>query len=147
VIVDLLADVEPAGIGGIAITHVPIRTNGKLRESRLFSSMYSYITQSLVTVLRIYTMYKPMKVFGSIGGLVFGLGTIGVLRFLYFYVTLPTVQTGHVQSLIISAVLLMIGFQIFLYGLMSDATAKNRRLLEEMLLRIRRADKIAGGQK
>jgi len=135
-----LETIIQAGMAGIAITHVPIRTNGKLRESRLFTSLFSYIAQSLVTVLRIYTMYRPLKVFSVIGGVLFGAGCLGVARFLYYYLSLPTVQTGHIQSLIIAAVLIMIGFQIFLYGLMSDITAKNRRLLEDMLLRMKRAD-------
>ncbi len=128
-----------AGIGGLAIAHVPVGTNKKFRESRLFSSTREYLAESIMTIVRVYTMYSPLKVFWWIGGTVFTLGAALVLRFAYFYFT-KSVQTGHVQSLVVAAVLLIIGFQIFLFGLLADITAKNRKLLEEVLLRVKKSE-------
>jgi glycosyltransferase involved in cell wall biosynthesis len=134
-----LETIIQAGTSGLAIACVPIQTNKPLRESRLFSSTAEYLGASIMTIIRVYTMYKPLKFFWWIGGTVFALGAMLVLRFLYFYFTLAQVQTGHVQSLIVAGVLLIIGFQIFLFGLLADITAKNRKLLEEVLIRMKRS--------
>ncbi|MBI3765200.1 MAG: glycosyltransferase [Ignavibacteriales bacterium] len=116
-----------AGIGGLSIAHVQVQTNEKLRESRLFSSMSEYVSRSLLTVILIYTMYNPLRVFTMLA-LIFSVpGVVLVLRFFYFYISLPHVQTGHIQSLIIAAVLLVIGFQILLFGLLSDITANSHQ--------------------
>jgi glycosyltransferase involved in cell wall biosynthesis len=133
-----LETIIQAGIEGIAITHVPVQTNQKLRESRLFSSNFNYVRRSIGTILRIYLMYEPLKVFGGIGGIFISLGSLGILRFIYFYFSLPNVQTGHIQSVVISTVLFAIGWGIVLFGLLADITAKNRKLLEEVLLRVKR---------
>lgn len=133
-----LETIIQAGIEGMAITHVPVQTNQKLRESRLFSSNFNYVRRSIGTILRIYLMYEPLKVFGGIGGIFISLGSLGILRFLYFYFSLPNVQTGHIQSVVISTVLFAIGWGIVLFGLLADITAKNRKLLEEVLLRVKR---------
>ncbi|MBI1806068.1 MAG: glycosyltransferase family 2 protein [Ignavibacteria bacterium] len=136
-----------AGIGGLSIAHVQVQTNEKLRESRLFSSMSEYVSRSLLTVILIYTMYNPLRVFTMLA-LIFSVpGVVLVLRFFYFYISLPHVQTGHIQSLIIAAVLLVIGFQILLFGLLSDITAKNRKLMEDVLIRIKKQDLDARGQR
>jgi glycosyltransferase involved in cell wall biosynthesis len=142
-----LETIIQAGTSGLAITHVPIETNEKLRESRLFTSIGEYLLRSLSTLLRIYTMYKPLRVFSALAGTLISVGLILVARFLYFYYTLEHVQTGHIQSLIIAAILLVIGFQVFLFGLMSDITAKNRRLVEEVLLRLKKLELKSGDRK
>jgi glycosyltransferase involved in cell wall biosynthesis len=135
-----LETIIQAGIAGMAITHVPIQTNKKLRDSRLFTSLWNYISRSSLTIIRIYVMYEPLKAFGSIGGLFIFVGSLGILRFLYFYFSLPTVQTGHIQSLLISTVLFAIGWGIVLFGLLADITAKNRKLIENILIRVKRIE-------
>ncbi|HNW60489.1 MAG TPA: glycosyltransferase family 2 protein [bacterium] len=127
-----------AGKKNLAVSHVPVRTNTKLRESRLFKGNWNYIKRSIATITRIYTMYEPLKMFSYIGGTVFGLGFLIGLRFLYYYIT--TGGAGHIQSLILAAVLLMIGFQVFIIGLVADLIGFNRRLIESALYRVRRLE-------
>ena len=123
----------PAGRKGIAIAHVPIRTNQPLRESRLFKSLWQYLVASASTIVRIYAMYKPLPMFFGIGAGVMLLGLLLCLRFLYFY--LAGSPHGHVQSLILAGALLVIGIQIVLIGLLSDLIAGVRSLAEEILYR------------
>ncbi|TLY33098.1 MAG: hypothetical protein E6K56_01700 [Ignavibacteria bacterium] len=102
--------------------------------------------RSLTTLIRAYTMYRPLRVFSAIAGILIVVGLTLVGRFFYFYLTLAHVQAGHVQSLIIAAIMLVIGFQVFLFGLLADITAKNRRLLEDVLLRVKKMEMDAGRQ-
>jgi glycosyltransferase involved in cell wall biosynthesis len=127
-----------AGAKRIAVAYVPVRTNSQLRESRLFKSIWQYVQRSAATMLRAYAMYQPLKVFVGIGAAIGFIGLAGVLRFLYFYV--GGSGTGHVQSLVLSAVLLIVGFQVGMIGLVADLIAANRRLEEEVLYRLRRAE-------
>ena len=106
-----------------------------MRPSRLFDSIWSYIKTSTATIVRIYAMYEPLKVFSYIGGLIFASGLALTVRFLYYYFT--GAGRGHVQSLIISAVLMIVGFQVLLIGLVSDMISGSRKLLEDLLYRIR----------
>ena len=92
-----LETIVQAGQGKIAMESVPVRTNEELRPSRLFHSMFGYVRRSMVTILRSYMMYKPMKFFGIIGGGVFALGTVLGLRFLYYFFLGD--GAGHIQSL------------------------------------------------
>jgi glycosyltransferase involved in cell wall biosynthesis len=142
-----LETIIQAGSNGLKITHVPIQTNEKLRDSRLFSSIGEYLGRSLSTIIRIYTMYNPLKVFSAIAGVLVTAGVVLVLRFFYFYFTLEHVQSGHVQSLIIAAIVLVIGFQIFLFGLLADLIAKNRKLMDEALLRIKKIELVGSDKK
>ena len=135
-----LETIIQAGTGGLAIAHVPISTNAKLRDSRLFSSMGEYLGRSLGTMFRIYLMYKPLRVFGTLALLLIAGGAALVVRFFYFYFLLAHLPTGHIQSLIIAAILLVVGFQVFLFGLLADLTAKNRKLVEDVLLRVKRIE-------
>ena len=130
-----LESIIQAGKKRMAIAHVPIRTNPRTRESRLFDSIFSYIKRSAATIVRIYAMYEPLKVFTYIGVTVFGAGFAVGLRFLYFYVT--GTGYGHLQSLILAAVLLIVGFQILVIGLLADVISGNRKLLEDLLYRVR----------
>ena len=127
-----------AGKKNLAIDHVPVGTNNKLRESRLFSSIPSYLKRSISTIFRIYTVYEPLKMFAYIGGIIFTLGVVISLRFLYFYITGN--GSGHVQSLIYAAVFFIIGFQVMVMGLIADLIGTNRRLVENILYRIRKYD-------
>ncbi len=135
-----LETIIQAGKKNIAITHVPIETNAKLRESRLFKNSFNYIKRSLATIIRIYTMYEPIKTFFLIGGTIFSGGLIVSLRFLYFYLFTPFGGQGHIQSLILAAVLFIVGFQVMVIGLLSDLIAANRRLLEDTLYRVKKLE-------
>ena len=130
-----LETIIQAGKRRMAIAHVPIATNEATRPSRLFDSIFTYVKKSAATILRIYTLYEPLKVFVSIGLLTFGGGFAVSTRFLYFY--LRGEGDGHVQSLILAAVLMIVGFQVLLMGLLADAFSATRRLTEELLYRVR----------
>jgi glycosyltransferase involved in cell wall biosynthesis len=131
-----LETIIQSGKKNLAITHVPVRTNEKIRESRLFNSNWGYIKKSVATIVRIYTMYEPLKMFSYISGLVFMSGFLIGIRFLIFYFF--DNGSGHIQSLILAAVLMMLGFQIFILGLMADIIGSNRQLIENVLYRVRR---------
>ncbi len=119
----------------LAIAHVPVRTNPRVRPSRLFDSLFAYVKASGATIVRIYAMYEPLKVFSYIGGAIFTIGLAITARFIYYYLT--GTGRGHVQSLIIAAVLMIVGFPVLLIGLVSDMISGNRKLLEDLMYRIR----------
>ncbi len=136
-----LESIIQAGKKRMAIAHVTVRTNPHTRPSRLFRSVWSYLKQSGSTIVRIYTMYEPLKVFTSIGLLTIGAGVATSVRFLYFYFTGG--GAGHLQSLLLAAVLLIVGFQVMLMGLLTDVISANRKLLEDLLYRVRSLDRPA----
>jgi len=125
-----LETIIQAGQKNMAITSVPIRVNGDLRPSRLVKSIPSYIKRSIGTIVRIFIIYRPVRFFGSIGLIVFGLGVLIGLWFLSHY--LRGEGDGHIQMLILASVLLVTGFQTFLVALLADLLAANRKLLEEV---------------
>jgi len=127
-----------AGKKRIALTHVPVATNPRLRESRLFGSTWTYLKASAATIVRIYAMYEPLKVFSFIGLVIFTAGFLISIRFLYYYVT--GAGLGHLQSLILSAVLLIVGFQVGLIGLVADVISGNRKLIEDVLYRVKKLE-------
>ncbi len=133
-----LETIIQAGKKNLAMVDIPVKTNNKLRESRLFSSNWRYIKQSVATMTRIYTLYEPLKAFSYIGGFLFLCGLLIGFRFLYFYITEG--GAGHIQSLILTAILLMLGFQIFIMGLIADIIGFNRQLIENVLYRIRKME-------
>ena len=130
-----LESIIHAGKRRLAIAHVEVSTNPQTRESRLFDSIFSYVKQSAATIVRIYASYEPLKVFSYIGLTIFGIGFLISLRFLYYYLT--GTGLGHLQSLILSAVLMIVGFQIVLIGLVADLIAGSRKLLEDLIYRVR----------
>ncbi len=133
-----LESIIQAGKNRMAIAHVPVSTNARTRESRLFGSLFSYIKRSAATIVRIYAMYEPLKVFTYIGLIVFGAGLAISLRFLYFYFTEAAFgPERHLQSLIASAVLMILGFFVLVIGLLADVNAGNRKLIEDLLYRVR----------
>jgi glycosyltransferase involved in cell wall biosynthesis len=140
-----LESIIQAGKRRMAIAHVPIRTNPRVRPSRLFDSVFSYIKASAATIVRIYAMYEPLKVFSYIGGTIFLTGAALVVRFLFYYFT--GTGRGHVQSLILSAVLMIVGFQVLLIGLVSDVISGNRKLLEDLVYRVRSIEIAVGSSK
>jgi hypothetical protein len=109
-----------------------------MRPSRLFDSTWDYIKTSAATIVRIYAMYEPLKVFSYLGTIIFASGLALTLRFLYYYFTGSGL--GHVQSLNISAVLMIVGFQVLLIGLLADVISGTRKLLEDLLYRVRRME-------
>ena len=126
------------GARNMAVEFVSVRTNEQVRPSRLMRSIPDYLANSSTIILRAYTMYRPLRVFMGISLIFLAAGLIGSLRFLYFI--LIGEGAGHVQSLILSAVLLIVGFQIFLIGLVADLIGFNRKVLEEILYRQRRQE-------
>lgn len=127
-----------AGREKIAITSVPIRTNEELRPSRLFHSMSSYIKKSGLTVIRAFMMYKPLKFFGIVGSIPFLAGIILGIRYLFYLYMDP--HTGHIQSLILAAVLLLTGIQTYIVGLHADLIAANRKILEDVKYHIKKME-------
>ncbi len=131
-----LESIIQAGKNRMAIAHVEVGTNPRTRPSRLFDSVLSYIKRSAATIVRVYAMYEPLKVFTYIGSIVFLAGFAMGLRSLYFYFT-GSFDPGKVQSLILSAVLMIVGFQVILIGLLADVISGTRKLLEDLLYRVR----------
>jgi glycosyltransferase involved in cell wall biosynthesis len=133
-----------AGSQQLAIEYVPVRTNPQTRRSRLIRSIPQYLVNSTVTIVRTYTMYRPLRVFVAVGTALLALGVALGLRFLWFY--FQGDGAGHVQSVILAAVLLIVGFQVCLIGLLADLIRFNRRILEEVLYRTRRAELDRAGR-
>jgi glycosyltransferase involved in cell wall biosynthesis len=130
-----LESIIQAGKQRVAIGHVEIATNQVTRPSRLFDSMVGYIRRSGATIVRIYTMHEPLKVFTYIGSLVFVVGFYGGVRFLYYYWIGEAY--AHLASLVASGVLMILGFQILMIGLVADAISGSRKLIEDLLYRVR----------
>jgi hypothetical protein len=128
-----LETIIQAGRNNIPVASVPIRVNGETRPSRLFKGMGSYVRRSMVTILRVALLYKPLRFF-SILALAVGLpGIAAILRFVYFY--LHGNGSGHVQSLAVAAGLVSVASIIAMGGLLADLVAANRVLLEEIRTR------------
>jgi hypothetical protein len=130
-----LESIIQAGKQRMAIAHVPIAVNPRTRESRLFDSIFSYLKRSGATIVRIYVMYEPLKVFTYLGLLICGAGFAGFLRFVYYYFEGQAFR--HYASLNVSGILMIVGFQVLVIGLLADVNAANRKLLEDLLYRVR----------
>lgn len=124
-----------AGARKTPVAYVKIRTNPQTRPSRLIRSIPHYVVNSSATIVRSYTMYRPLRVFTIVGGLLLLTGIVFGGRFLYFYFSGR--GGGHLQSVILAAVLLIVGFQVLLIGLVADLIGFNRKILEEVLYRIK----------
>jgi len=136
-----LESIIQAGKKRMAIAHVAVATNARTRDSRLFDSVFSYIKRSSATIVRIYAMYEPLKVFTYLGLGVLSIGVAISLRFLYYYFTEPAFgPERQVQSLIAAAVLMIVGFQVVVIGLLADMISGNRKLLEDLLYRVRKLE-------
>jgi len=134
-----LETIIQAGAARMTLAAVPIEVNPKTRESRLFSGMLSYIRRSAATIVRIYTMYNPLKTFMTLAAVFLAAGLIFGGRWLYFFFTTDG-QTGHTQSLILTAILVLAAFQIALFGMIADLVGANRKLLEAVLKRVRKLE-------
>lgn len=134
-----LETIIQAGQKGMAVASVPIRTNPNLRRSRLVKSIPSYVMRSSFTILRIFMLYKPLRFFTILGTIPVTLGGLLGLRWLLLFLFVDPTRS-RAPSLILAAVLVLIGFQLWMFGLVADLMAANRRLLEETRLRLRRMD-------
>ncbi|MBR1897453.1 MAG: glycosyltransferase family 2 protein [Oscillospiraceae bacterium] len=133
-----LETIIQAGHNKVAMTSVPIRTNEETRPSRLFSSMWRYMKRSATVITRSFVMYQPLKFFSTIGILLILAGTVLGVRFL-IYMGMGD-GDGHIQSLILTAILLLGGFQTITIGLLGDTIAANRKIMEDMQYRIRKME-------
>lgn len=132
-----LETILQAGEAGLKIVSVPVRVHpGERRPSRLFRSDFGYVLRSLTSMARIVVLYNPLRIFLLLGAIPVALGCALLVRFLYFYFA-GISPAGHVQSLILAVILIVIGSLVWLAGVMADLTAVNRRLLEELVERQR----------
>ncbi|MBO4783884.1 MAG: glycosyltransferase family 2 protein [Lachnospiraceae bacterium] len=133
-----LEQIVQAGRTNIPIMSVPIRTNGELRPSRLFHSMFGYVKRSMVTIIRAYLMYKPMRFFLTIGIIPFVIGfAIGVRYIVFIFMGRAS---GNIQSLILCSLLIMIAVMIWVLGMMADVISANRKISQEIQKRTRDID-------
>lgn len=135
-----LETIVQAGRNKIAMTSVPVRTNGELRPSRLFNSMFGYVKKSMVTIIRAFIMYKPLRFFSIIGSIIFILGGLLGVRFLIYFI--QGFGNGHVQSLILASTLMLLGFQTVMIGLLADIISANRKIIEDIQYRIKKIELI-----
>ncbi|WP_289284832.1 glycosyltransferase family 2 protein [Parablautia intestinalis] len=133
-----LETIVQAGREKIAIMSVPVRTNEELRPSRLFNSIWGYVKKSMLTILRAYMMYKPLKCFSYLSCIPLMCGLLIGFRYLY-YMMLGRAG-GHVQSLILGCTLIIIGFLTFMIGLVADVIGANRKLLQDTQYHARKAE-------
>ena len=134
-----LETIIQAGQKGMAITSVPIHTNGYLRPSRLVKSISAYVRRSLLTILRIFITYRPLEFFTLLGSIPFLMGFLLGVRWIVLF-AIEGATRSHVPSLVLAAILILIGFQLWVFGLVADLLSANRKLLEDIQLRLRRAD-------
>lgn len=127
-----------AGNERMAVASVPVPVNPQTRESRLFRSVPQFLLQSLRTMVRTYTMYKPLRVFTGLGLTLVVIGALPVTRFLIFF--FQGQGGGHLQSLVLGGVFLVSGFVSLLVGVVADLIAVNRSLLEDLLEKVRRLE-------
>jgi glycosyltransferase involved in cell wall biosynthesis len=138
-----LETIMQAGNKNLTLAHLPVHTNPETRPSRLFSGTGQYVVRSAATIVRIYAMYQPLRLFMTLGLLLVGTGALLGARFLVYFAWMG--GAGHVQSLILAAVLSIVGFQVMLIGLVADLIAGHRRISEDMLYRIKQIE-LAHGQ-
>ncbi len=128
-----------AGKKHLSVAHVPVGVNAKLRESRLFPNLWFYLKRSISTMVRIYALYEPLKVFGYAGGTLLGLGGLLILRFFYYYFAAPG-PSGHNQSFLAGVAFAILGTVTILIGVVADLMAANRILVEDVQYRLRKME-------
>jgi glycosyltransferase involved in cell wall biosynthesis len=133
-----LETIIQAGQKNMSVVSVPVRTNPALRKSRLIHSVPEYLSRSALTIVRIFMTYRPFRFFVTPGLLLFFSGFALGIRFLYFYISAG--GAGHVQSLILAALLMGMGFFLVVIGLIADLIAVNRQLLEKIDKRIQKIE-------
>ena len=133
-----LETIIQAGDNKLKIESVPIRVNPQTRKSRLLKSIPQYITKSVLTIVRICMLYRPLKYFFMLGASFLFAGAIIWIRFLYFYFIGN--GEGHIQSLILASILTISGFQLIVFGLLADVVATNRKLGEDIQSRVKQIE-------
>ncbi|HSW85847.1 MAG TPA: DPM/DPG synthase family glycosyltransferase [Candidatus Saccharimonadales bacterium] len=133
-----------AGNKGLHISSIPVETNEQLRESRLFKSTSQHVRKSAITIIRAYIMYKPYILFGGLGVLLFVIGLIPFARYFFFSIEDGTFR-GHIQSLLIGAVIMIVAFMCFVLNVIADLIRINRILIEDNLEQAKRLrfDKVS----
>ncbi len=132
-----LETIIQAGRKGLAITSVPIRVNPVTRPSKLIKSTFHYVCSSIITIFRIFIIYKPFRFFVILSLIFFTSGLVLGFRYLYFLIIGS--GGGHIQSLILMLVLIILGFLLFIMGLIADLIAINRTLIEDIQFKIRKS--------
>jgi glycosyltransferase involved in cell wall biosynthesis len=133
-----------AGRKRLAITSVPVRTHAAVRPSRLFSSIPNFIMNQGVTMARAYTTYKPLRAFVGAGAVIAAIGSLPILRFLWFFANGN--GEGHIQSLVLGGALLIVGVLFCILGVLADLVASNRKLIEANLLETRQLRDLVAGK-
>lgn len=132
-----------AGKMNAAVASVPIETNDKLRESRLFGSMWGYIRRNAWTIGRVFAAYEPLRFFGTIGLVLLAAGGVAFLPFLLDWMTTGE-RSGHLQSIILGAILVLGGFQVLVLAVVADLITGHRMVSQQILERVRRLELVAG---
>jgi glycosyltransferase involved in cell wall biosynthesis len=127
-----------AGAHGMRVVSIPIEARKTERPSRLARSMPHYLLHSTATIVRSYATYRPLAVFTVVGLLLLAVGSAGIMRFMYYWFTEG--GAGHIQSVVLSGAFFAVGFNVLLIGIVADLVASNRRLMEEVLVRLRRLE-------
>lgn len=129
-----LETIIQAGQSNLRIASVPVRTNGDLRPSRLVKSISSYVKRSLMTILRVFVIYRPLALFFYTGSVFMLIGLIAGMRFLYFYI--QNGGEGHIQSVILASLCITLGVLLYMMGLIGDLVATNRKLIERVHVKL-----------
>jgi hypothetical protein len=130
-----------AGKKGLRVSYLPIEINPRTRASRLKRNDWDYIKRSSATILRLYAFYEPLRTFTLISLPFVALGLLLLGRFGYLYLTGQAAGVArYLQSIFIGGISLVLGFLVFLFGILADLIGANRQLLEEMLYRAKRRD-------
>ncbi len=135
-----LETIIQAGQRNMRVVSVPVRTNAFLRPSRLLRSIPSYVQRSILTILRIFIVYKPLRFFTILGSIPLAAGFLLMLRWLFLFLFVTGQTRTYLPSLVLAAILVITGVQLLIFGFVADLIAVNRRLLEDIQLRLRRRD-------
>lgn len=133
-----LETIIQAGLSNLRVVSVPIRTNPDVRPSRLVKSISSYVRRSLITILRVVIIYRPLRVFVWVGAIIGGIGAVASFRFLYYYLTGN--GDGHIQSLIFASLFILLGALLWMMGIIAELISTNRKLLERINWRVQRLE-------
>jgi glycosyltransferase involved in cell wall biosynthesis len=139
-----LETIIQAGLSNLRVVSVPIRTNADLRPSRLVKSISSYVNRSLVTILRVFVIYRPLALFFYVGSAFMLVGIVAGIRFMYHF--FHRGGAGHIQSVIFGSMCLTIGMLFYMMGVIADLVATNRKLSEKILQQLRKTEDSNNGQ-
>jgi hypothetical protein len=129
----------------MAVVSVPVRTNGAVRPTPLFRSIPQFIASTGITIVRVYAMYNPLRVFVLVGAIVALIGMAPMVRFLWYF--MDGRGSGHVQSLVIGGAMLVLGVITIMLGALADLIGRNRLLLEQTLERVRMMEEKLDGER